>query len=251
MSWKLPTHLPTPQNPPSLLAWQTYGLSPRLALLAEAVPQGWRAVDVGTDHALLPQALVTSGRSPSAIAVDVSPEPLRQAHARLAGLSLLDRLDLRQGDGLEPLQRNEAEVLLMAGVSGETVAHVLKQPLSLSQLGLKRVVLQPNDKEPLLRQTLHHLGWQTRWERFVADGHRFFWTICAEFTGDESSRQLQKQLVEERFWTPAAAAQDPLLPAWLTIKQRWLDSIKGTPRPHPLYGADYVQRWRQKLMEID
>ena len=43
-------------------------LSPRLAAVGRLVPPGLPLVDVGTDHAYLPAALVQMGRIPSAVA---------------------------------------------------------------------------------------------------------------------------------------------------------------------------------------
>ena len=54
-------------------------LSPRLALLAQWVPQGTSLADVGTDHGHLPVWLRLHGRVRSAIASDLRKGPLERA----------------------------------------------------------------------------------------------------------------------------------------------------------------------------
>lgn len=87
MSFRLPQWalgLPTSLVSPVAEPWRGHGFGPRLAALAELVPPGVPAGDIGTDHALVPEALVRAGRVPRVIGSDRAREPLAAALARLA-----------------------------------------------------------------------------------------------------------------------------------------------------------------------
>ena len=98
-------------------------LQPRLRLLADMVPQGARLADIGTDHGYLPVWLMQQGRIASAIAADIGPEPL--AHARRTAEEYGTALDLRLCDGLRGIAAHEADTVVMAGMGGETIIHIL------------------------------------------------------------------------------------------------------------------------------
>lgn len=159
--------------PPSWLSGAPIG--PRLAALAAWVPPGRALVDVGTDHARLPEALLAAGRVPSVIAIDRAETPLAKAAHRLSTRSpeLRAHLQLRRGEGLEPLQPGEAEVLSAAGMGGRMIAKILKDG-DPRGLGILQLILQPERDDPALRVALGALGYGIEEERLVVDGRRCF-----------------------------------------------------------------------------
>ena len=99
-------------------------LTPRLRLLADWVPPGARLADVGTDHAYLPVWLRLHGRVVSAIACDLREKPL--ARARETGRAYgADGIDYRLGNGLEVVEPEEADTIVIAGMGGENIAAIL------------------------------------------------------------------------------------------------------------------------------
>lgn len=224
--------------------WHSWGLRPRLAAVAEGVPEGARVVDVGTDHGKLPVALVRSGRASHAIAGDLREAPLKQARLHVQRTDTEAQVELRLGDGLSILQPHEADVALMAGLSGETIAFLLTQPASLEALGLKLLILQPNDRDCAVREALEHIGWTLTSESFVYDGNRLFLTMSAHPSSANDAPF-------EASWFPWLAPGDPLLPAWLQVKREWLSSIHQPDVPHPLYGEGYVPRWQEGLQQLE
>ena len=98
-------------------------LQPRLRLLADMVPAGAHLADIGTDHGYLPVWLMQQGRIASAIAADIGPEPL--AHARRTAEGYGAALDLRLCDGLRGIAPHETDTVVIAGMGGETIIHIL------------------------------------------------------------------------------------------------------------------------------
>lgn len=101
-------------------------LGPRLRAIAELVPSRCRTLaDIGTDHGYIPVSLLLEGRLDRAIAADIGAAPLDHAR-RTAGLyGVSDRIDFRLGNGLDVIAPGEAEVIVAAGMGGDTIAGIL------------------------------------------------------------------------------------------------------------------------------
>ena len=137
-------------------------LQPRLRLLADMVPQGARLADIGTDHGYLPVWLMQQGRIASAIAADIGPEPL--AHARRTAEEYGAALDLRLCDGLRGIAPHEADTVVMAGMGGETIIHILTDSPWPRDSGCT-LLLQPQTKVELLRRWISENGYVCRVSR--------------------------------------------------------------------------------------
>ena len=145
----------------------------RLRLLWEWVDPGTACVaDVGTDHGLLPIALVEQGRAERAIGCDLRPAPLDGARARLAQAPewVQRAVSLRLGDGLAPIERGEAQVAIMAGMGAATIREILQARDPLRDLGLDQLILQTPAGGMALRRALVEQGWHIDRERLLCDG---------------------------------------------------------------------------------
>ncbi len=152
-------------------------LSPRLAAVANYVLPGEVLVDIGTDHAYLPSALVQTGVISRAIAGDVLLGPLEAARATLSATGLFDRIDLRLGNGLGVIQPGEAACATICGMGGPMIVEILSAgPLA----GIRRLVLQPMSAEERVREWLARENWCIIGERLIADSGRIYVIIAAE-----------------------------------------------------------------------
>ena len=100
-------------------------LSKRLELVASFVPKGSRIADIGTDHGHLPICLVEQGICPGAVAMDVGRGPLGRANAHIREHGLSGVIETRLSDGLARLRPGEADTVVMAGMGGQLVIHIL------------------------------------------------------------------------------------------------------------------------------
>jgi len=147
-------------------------LSPRLRAVADAVPAGARVADVGTDHAQLLAWLVAHGRIASGIGIDVNEGPLAQARRTLAAAGMRE-VELRRGDGLQPLQPGEVDVVVLAGMGGARMVRLLDgSPAVVS--GLRALVLQPNTDWGLVRGWIAARGFSLAGEAMVEDRGKFY-----------------------------------------------------------------------------
>ena len=147
-------------------ALRTKKLSPRLMAMAEYVSAGESIADIGADHGYLPLYLLWKDVSPYAILTDSQPGPLEKTRisvekARSSGLLRPDaQIELRLGDGLSPLAGAEVDVVVIAGMGGETICSILMADPGKTRSFLK-YILQPRTKTDLVLGWLAGAGWST------------------------------------------------------------------------------------------
>lgn len=151
-------------------------LQPRLKLLADLVPQGARPADVGTDHGYVPVYLLQNGRIASAIASDINPAPL--AHARRTAEEYgVKGISFTLCAGLEKIEPNACDTILIAGMGGETIRDILSAaPWTCS--GKYTLLLQPQTKIELLRAWLCETGYAIVREHLVEDKGKLYVVLC-------------------------------------------------------------------------
>lgn len=155
----------------------------RLKAVASFVRRGSRLIDVGTDHALLPCALVAAGHCPGAIASDVRRGPTEAARRSIISTGLSDRIDVRLGDGLSTVGAEEVDDIVIAGMGGETIASIL-EAAPWVQNPRYRLILQPMTRAERLRRYLFENGFTILEELPVTDGHHHYTVQCVEYTGE-------------------------------------------------------------------
>ena len=138
-------------------------LTPRLRALADRVIVGAPMADIGTDHALLPAWLVAQGKVPRAIGIDVHEGPLRGARAAIGPL---EGVDLRRGDGMSELRRDEVATIVIAGMGGARIRRLVDAGVPT---GVERLVLQPNTEWATTRAWIAARGFPLQDEALVTD----------------------------------------------------------------------------------
>lgn len=182
-------------------------LQPRLHLLARLVPEGCRLTDVGTDHGYLPVALLQQGRIAAAIASDIGAEPLE--HARRTAMQYgVDGMDFRLCAGLSGVAPEETDVIVIAGMGGETIISIL-QDAPWTADGQHRLLLQPMTKAAALRHWLADNGYTFTDEHLVEDKGRVYPILCVK-------GGVFRPLTEAEALCGVLLADDPLYAAYLT-----------------------------------
>ena len=155
-------------------------LDSRLSCAAALVRQGSRLADVGTDHALLPAALVEGGVCPSAIASDIRPGPAERARMTVESTGLSGRIQVRLGGGLSVLSPGEADDIVIAGMGGENIASILEEDPWVKNERY-HLILQPMSRPEILRRFLRENGFSLLREPAVRDGKRLYTVLLAVY----------------------------------------------------------------------
>lgn len=208
-------------------------LTPRLRTIMDMVPEGARLADIGTDHALLPVALLRREHIVSAIASDIGEGPLESARRTARQFDCEAQVSLRLGPGLTTVQPEEADTIVVAGMGGETIIGILRQD-AWALDGKHLLLLQAMTGQAELRQYLAAQGGILEQERICREGRRYY-TICAVRGGGAPRRQsLAESVVSD------ALCQEPLARDYLTVrlhKEREICAAlesANTPRPEEL-----------------
>lgn len=147
-------------------------LSKRLSAIAEMVPPCNVLADVGTDHGYLPVWLLQQGRVNRVFASDINAGPLRRATetAELYGFS--DRMETILADGLNYPDADQAEVITICGMGGETMISILEgAPWTADH---RRLILQPQSKLPELEVWLQEHQFAIKNAKLCLDGGKLY-----------------------------------------------------------------------------
>ncbi len=133
----------------------------RLSSILEYISLRSKVADIGSDHGFIPIELAKRGY-PCPIATEVLPGPFKQCAANLARFGV--NVDLRFGSGLVPIRPGEVDIVVIAGMSGQTIAHILSE--SWSKVGsFDQYIFQPMLGSGCLRKFLFekNLGMIKEW----------------------------------------------------------------------------------------
>lgn len=148
-------------------------LSKRLQAVSQMVTSGSRLADVGTDHGYIPLSLVMEGRVPGAIAMDINQGPLLRAQENIARYGLEDKIQTRLSDGVNALDEGEADSVVVAGMGGWLVIHILTEGRKALKT-VQELILQPQSDLEQVRRFLQMEEYQIHEEDMVLEDGKFY-----------------------------------------------------------------------------
>ena len=156
----------------------TMRLSRRLQAVADFVTMGSRVADVGCDHAYTAIYLAEHGISPNIIAMDVNQGPIDRAKENIKKYGYSDIIETRKSDGLEKLEEDEADTILIAGMGGPLMIQILTAKKEVMQTA-KELVLQPQSEIHKVRYMLQEEGFLIVDENMVKEDEKYYFIMKA------------------------------------------------------------------------
>lgn len=150
-------------------------LSPRLAAIAEFVPDHARVVDIGCDHALLDIYLVQSKKNIHTIASDINANALEGAKKNINKYQLTDKIQTRLGSGLDTVSQDEINTIVMSGLGTHRIVGILinnQEKLT----NVTDIIIQSNTSIEFLRTKLTQINYYIEKENLVKD-NKIIYTV--------------------------------------------------------------------------
>ncbi len=166
-------------------------LSIRLETIASLVPNGARVCDIGTDHGYLSIYLKQNNIAKSVIATDLNEKPLSIAQKNIES-SGVNGIDLRLGNGLSPVNKDEADTVIIAGMGGEVISGILSECDWIKSQEIT-LILQPTTSADSLRRYLYDNGFEIKSETAIDENRKLYSVMVVKYTG-------KTQIMPENFY---------------------------------------------------
>ncbi|MCR4437040.1 MAG: class I SAM-dependent methyltransferase [Clostridiales bacterium] len=157
-------------------------LKGRLKLVCDKVKVCGKVCDVGTDHAFIPIYLVKNNVCDRAVAGDVKKGPLQVAVNNIRKYGLEDRIEARLGYGLDVIEENEANTIIIAGMGGELITQILSRGYRKAK-SAQTMVIQPMNAVGEVRRWLFENGFDVYDEELAAEGNKIYCVMSARWDG--------------------------------------------------------------------
>lgn len=220
-------------------------LSKRLSAVAGEVTRGNVLADVGTDHGYIPIYLLLEGVIPRAIAMDVNQGPLDRAKEHMEEYGLEQVMETRLSNGLQRLEAQEADSIVIAGMGGALMTDILDQGQHVIGVG-KELILQPQSEIFKVRHFLHDHGYRIMKEKILKEEGKYYFILKAVPGIQNFSEEFLYEYGEYLL-----LCQDPLMREYLQREQekysKILENLKKNPSEAAVRRREQVQECMLKL----
>lgn len=151
----------------------------RLRAVADMIIKNESLADIGADHALLPLYLLEHQLVPAVIIGELGDGPYQRSLQAVRASEMAAYITVRQGDGLEVLDRGEVHTVVLAGMGADTIVDILSRDHEKAQ-SFRRFVFQPMSKAGVLREFLARHGWPVIEEKLIWENEKYFQVLASE-----------------------------------------------------------------------
>lgn len=158
-------------------------LDARLKSIFDAVGSCECIADIGSDHALLPIALLQSGKAKSAIACDINKGPLERSRNNAVKYGIKN-IEFLLSDGFEALTEKSFDKAAICGMGGTLISDIIEKAGTKAHCSL---ILQPMTAYKELRAYLWNNGFKIDNESYAVDSNKPYVIICSHYIGEKES----------------------------------------------------------------
>ena len=222
-------------------------ISNRLTTASALVTQGYTLADVGTDHGYIPIYLLQQEKIPSAIAMDINEGPLERAKEHIALYGLQAYIQTRLSDGVAALKPGEVEAVLIAGMGGGLVMHILQDGEQVCRTA-KELILQPQSEIERVREFLREEGYTILAEDMVYEDGKFYPMMKVQYQGENENAQKASEVLKlsDLYGGLLLQNRHPVLKTFLEKEKLIYTGIKENLEKQP-----ESEKIRMRLAEVE
>ena len=168
-------------------------ISERLKAIGDFINEEDKVIDIGCDHALLDIFLCEKYDNLKIIASDIHAGAIENAKNNIDKYEMNDRIDLRLGDGLTIINKDEIDTIVISGMGFLTIKDILSNKPKMENI--KKIVVQSNTDVVKLRKFVIKLGFKIVKEELVKDNDIIYTVI-------EFNRGKEKYSYDEIYFGP-------------------------------------------------
>lgn len=218
-------------------------ITPRLNSIIQNI-EGKTLADIGTDHAYIPIYLLQNNIIDYAIACDIKKGPLDIARNNIKKYNI-ENIELRLGAGLNPIAENETESVVIAGMGGDMIMHILCENPKKSH-SFNEIILQPMNCQTELRKWLIENGFEIIGEDLSKEGFKVYNLIKIR------SGENKLKFEDEIFWhLPEYLFSHPLFPMLYDKKKREFTKILNGLKKAEKKDFAEIERLEKLLKEME
>lgn len=152
-------------------------LSKRLQAIYDLVPQSNVLADIGSDHAMLPIALVLNGKVTRAYASEVNEGPYEASVKNIEKYDVSNYVSAVLSDGISELGK-DVTTISICGMGGSLIVDILDKDKDKLE-SVTTLVLEPNNNEESVRIWLMNNGFEIAFEKLIEEDGRYYEIIKA------------------------------------------------------------------------
>ncbi len=166
-------------------------MSKRLQYIVDMVTYFDTIADIGCDHGYVCIELIKNNKVKKAIASDISYPSLKKTIDFVKVNNIDDRIETRVGDGLDVLNKDEVDAVIVAGMGGVLISDILKKNYNLKfKEKNPLLILQPVQQAKDLRYYLYENKFEIVDEDIVFDMGKYYNIIVAKKINEISNTYL-------------------------------------------------------------
>ncbi len=143
-------------------------MNKRIKTIASYINKSDLVADIGCDQALLSIHLAFNGIS--SIASDIRVNIIEKCKEKITKLNLEDFIKLRVGDGIEKINSDEADTLILSGMGTYTILKIIEN----SESKFKKIITISNNNHKILRERMHKLGYKILLEEIIYEKKKYY-----------------------------------------------------------------------------
>lgn len=149
-----------------------------------------KVVDIGCDHCYILIKGVLSGKIKIGIGVENSEGPYKQAEKNIEKNRLEALLEVRLGNGLEPIKIGEGDICVIGGMGGILIKEILCKDIKKAK-SFKSLILQPMSNEKELRKFLLQNSWRIVFEKILITDKSYLYIVARPEEDNKESTTVE------------------------------------------------------------